>query len=90
MCSLNSCDTLPHLEIPKSGEYVVYTTNKEGKRFDKNNGRMKNVFSEETNTLKIEEEDTLQEILGFGGAFTDAAGININSLTDDLQEQLMK
>ena len=34
--------------------------------------------------------DTLQSILGFGGAFTDAATINIHSLSDGARTNLMK
>ena len=31
----------------------------------------------------MDETQNFQEILGFGGAFTDAAGININSMEDE-------
>ncbi len=33
---------------------------------------------------------TMQSIIGFGGAFTDAAGINLASLDNATQEQLMQ
>lgn len=36
------------------------------------------------------EHLTSQDILGFGGAFTDAAGINIKSLSNGTQYLLMK
>ena len=31
----------------------------------------------------LDETKTFQEILGFGGAFTDSAGINIHSMNDE-------
>jgi O-glycosyl hydrolase len=33
---------------------------------------------------------TYQRILGFGGAFTDAAGINIDSLALQVKQNLMR
>lgn len=39
--------------------------------------------------VEVNNSQIYQFILGFGGAFTDAAGINIKSLPVNLQEQLM-
>ncbi|XP_064474559.1 lysosomal acid glucosylceramidase-like isoform X3 [Ornithodoros turicata] len=46
----------------------------------------------ETNpvVLKINATHTYQEILGFGGAFTDAFGINIKSLPSRMQDDLLR
>lgn len=44
----------------------------------------------ETKEILINQDVTYQSILGFGGAFTDAAGINIKSLNKDLQNKLMR
>lgn len=38
---------------------------------------------------EINNSQIYQFILGFGGAFTDSAGINIKSLPVNLQKQLM-
>ena len=38
----------------------------------------------------VNKTETYQEIIGFGGAFTDAAGINIASLSKGAQENLLK
>ncbi|XP_060062556.1 lysosomal acid glucosylceramidase-like isoform X1 [Ylistrum balloti] len=40
--------------------------------------------------LKLNSNVTYQKIIGFGGAFTDAAGINILNLTALTQEKLLK
>lgn len=39
--------------------------------------------------LEINRSKTRQRIIGFGGAFTDAAGINIASLPEGAQKNLM-
>ncbi|XP_023235434.1 putative glucosylceramidase 4 [Centruroides sculpturatus] len=40
--------------------------------------------------ISIDRTKRYQEILGFGGAFTDAAGINILSLPEQLQDQILR
>ncbi|KAL7633256.1 UNVERIFIED_CONTAM: hypothetical protein RMT77_016361 [Armadillidium vulgare] len=41
-------------------------------------------------SIYVNPDDRRQEIIGFGGAFTDAASINIKSLTQEAQNNLMK
>ena len=38
----------------------------------------------------METEETYQKIIGFGGAFTDAAGLNILSLPPELQDTVLR
>ena len=45
---------------------------------DENNGRTTEIYD-----YILDETQTYQEILGFGGAFTDSSGININMMNDD-------
>lgn len=40
--------------------------------------------------MKIDGRIRFQTIIGFGGAFTDAAGININSLSESTQANLLQ
>ncbi|CAN0470097.1 unnamed protein product, partial [Ectocarpus sp. 12 AP-2014] len=40
-------------------------------------------------TVVVESDEKLQEMIGFGGAFTDAATINFFKLPEDVQEQVM-
>lgn len=49
-----------------------------------------NLFTNPTTTITIDRDATQQEILGFGGAFTDATGINIQKLTEDVQIKLLE
>lgn len=41
-------------------------------------------------TAELDTSTTYQEILGFGGAFTDSTGINLNSLRKETQNLLMR
>lgn len=40
--------------------------------------------------LDIDTSRKYQTVLGFGGAFTDSAGINIRNLSEATQDQLMR
>lgn len=40
--------------------------------------------------IVVNTSNTFQEILGYGGAFTDSAGINLNSLSEATRTQLLK
>ncbi|CAN0493139.1 unnamed protein product, partial [Ectocarpus sp. 12 AP-2014] len=40
-------------------------------------------------TVVVESDEKLQEMIGFGGAFTDATTINFFKLPEDVQEQVM-
>ncbi len=45
---------------------------------------------EERLILSVDRRQRFQEVLGWGGAFTDAAGINIASLSEGAQENLLR
>ena len=40
--------------------------------------------------IVVNVSSTFQHIFGYGGAFTDAAGINLNSLSEGARIQLLK
>ncbi|CAH0551326.1 unnamed protein product [Brassicogethes aeneus] len=92
VCNKSTCHSVPPLQKPKKGQYVIYTSNKEGLRLHKGVGNLvaSSTNYKEKNVLKIDEDVLLQEMKGFGGAFTDANGINLASLTKDMQEKLIK
>ncbi|CAK8677307.1 unnamed protein product [Clavelina lepadiformis] len=90
VCNSTYCDVVPTIPTLNSGEAVSYTSSKAGKRFEK----MEHSFQSESNTspvsFSINSSTRYQTLKGFGGAFTDAAGINIFSLPTDAQEHLMR
>lgn len=40
--------------------------------------------------IVVNEKQKFQKIFGFGGAFTDASGINLNSLSEKTREALIR
>lgn len=94
VCNETFCDFLqPHEPIKKqNAEAVIYRSSRSGDRFKKSAIQLKKV----SNTISAAEKvtfnfsETYQKIDGFGGAFTDAAGINIASLPTGAQENLIR
>lgn len=87
VCNATYCDTVePNLPL-KSG-YAVYTSTKDGQRLDKTQGKFE--FSATSKfVFTINKNVKYQTMIGFGGAFTDAAGINIASLSSAAQDYLL-
>ena len=67
--------------------YDSYTTTLDGKRFDYFDGTIE--LSPDIPDFAEIGNETFQEIIGFGGAFTDAATINIKSLSKGAQQNLI-
>nr|XP_015837066.1 PREDICTED: glucosylceramidase-like [Tribolium castaneum] len=91
VCNSEHCDTLPKLEKTEEGQFRVYTSNKDGQRFQQKSG----VFSKKgklfsKNKITIDRSKQYQEIEGFGGAFSDSVGINIASLDENVQKFLLQ
>ena len=47
-------------------------------------------LAEAAATIQVDTTQQYQSMLGFGGAFTDAAGINIATLSEDSQDTLIR
>ncbi|XP_072389163.1 lysosomal acid glucosylceramidase-like [Diabrotica undecimpunctata] len=89
VCNSDSCHMLESIETLPTGNYVKYTTNQAGLRFVKEKGVLESKINNAENLIEIGTQ-TYQEIVGFGGAFTDATGINIRSLSEDLQDLILR
>ncbi|KAJ8910784.1 hypothetical protein NQ315_015125 [Exocentrus adspersus] len=89
VCNTDHCDTVTPVEQESEGNYIIYTSNKAGLRFNIGRGTFtqNNLTAE---TINIDQNTTYQEILGWGGAFTDATGININSLSSETRTRLLR
>ncbi|KAH9396804.1 hypothetical protein TYRP_003102 [Tyrophagus putrescentiae] len=100
----NDLQLKPPLENLKKSPGVVsaYVSSKKGARFSHLQLQFKNgqnnlksqspttTAQHNVTTIEINQTITYQRIIAFGGAFTDSAGINIASLPDQLQRQLIK
>ncbi|PZC83610.1 hypothetical protein B5X24_HaOG207593 [Helicoverpa armigera] len=83
VCTAAYCDTVTRT-VPLSGSYVSYISSEAGLRFHKTIGKLYKHEKDETTeaTIEIDVTTKYQSIEGFGGAVTDAAGINWQNLTD--------
>lgn len=93
VCNATYCDGLANndLEVPENGSAYWYVSNKAGLRLRKSKVKFGSRDSDPSNiTLNIDSTKGYQKILGFGGAFTDSAGINIKMLSPSTQDQLIR
>ncbi|XP_048525973.1 lysosomal acid glucosylceramidase-like [Dendroctonus ponderosae] len=91
VCNSSYCDSVPSLASLASGQYQLYETSKTNLGFTSTTGSFANSTSEADATVTISNlTETYQTILGFGGAFTDATGINLNILTNASREFLIQ
>ncbi|GMR50744.1 hypothetical protein PMAYCL1PPCAC_20939, partial [Pristionchus mayeri] len=91
VCNSTYCD---EYEEPRNhpGTAVIYSSSESADRMVMRTAR---VSKRRRNTgvqgrIELNTRVTYQEIIGFGGAFTDAAGINIASLSETTRERLMQ
>ncbi|TMW62437.1 hypothetical protein Poli38472_005055 [Pythium oligandrum] len=90
VCTEASCDTVSnaYLTTP-AAQLSVYTTSKAGDRLAPSTVAI-NTTKPTTSDFIIEPTVTYQKMIGFGGAFTDAAAINIYKLkTTSLQQKVL-
>lgn len=93
VCNSSHCDILPPIHLPQSGKALIVTSSKAGLRWKVSTGR----FSQHGNEIlpsdveiEVNSKMRYQRIIGFGGAFTDASGLNILSLPEPMQEMILK
>lgn len=94
VCDSTFCDFLGTVVPEKRGEITSYESNKRGSRFSKTSINFQDSSFHhnisEVVSVVIDPSKTYQTVLGFGGAFTDSTGININALPERLQDDLIK
>ncbi|KZC06830.1 Glucosylceramidase, partial [Dufourea novaeangliae] len=95
VCNATHCDeTLDNdPKVPPEGNFYWYVSTKTGLRLNMTEGQ----FSENRRspfassvTLTVNSTKKYQTIFGFGGAFTDSAGIQISKLSKPTQDQLIR
>lgn len=101
VCNSTYCDEVPALGTLGSNQAAVYTSSQSGKRMERTTMNFKisgskelggiTIGSLDTNkiTIKVNENVKNQTIFGFGGAFTDASGINMKRLSKGARDNLI-
>ncbi|VDN59158.1 unnamed protein product [Dracunculus medinensis] len=94
VCNATYCDEIDEINDLKPFEAIIYESSESGKRFQKTTTGFTN-YSKYANKsqqrrIVVNEKQKFQKIFGFGGAFTDASGINLNSLSEKTREALIR
>ncbi|XP_008555889.1 lysosomal acid glucosylceramidase [Microplitis demolitor] len=88
VCNSTYCDFVT-VQIPQDGQFRVYESSKSGQRLETKLYDFDKIIKSNIK-LYLNFEKKYQTIHGFGGAFTDSSGININTLSDSTKEQLLQ
>ena len=92
-CDKTNCDGLEFDWPSERGEARLVETTKSGRRFRSTTLNFSKDFeADESSSISVIGVDLAREqqtIIGFGGAFTDAAAININSLSKPVRDKLL-
>ena len=89
-CNATYCDTYGRVdELIKPESALVVTSDKESKRLDVQYADF--ITNDDLNRIEfiLDETKTYQEILGFGGAFTDSAAVNMYDMDAETIENIM-
>ncbi|XP_046683565.1 lysosomal acid glucosylceramidase-like isoform X3 [Homalodisca vitripennis] len=94
VCNSTYCDTVARPPPLGRDQYYQYTTSQDSPGFTKTTGYFSNVtngeYDNNTVLFTVNANIVHQEIIGFGGSFTDSAGIAVNSLSDEAKERLIE
>ncbi|CAH0546229.1 unnamed protein product [Brassicogethes aeneus] len=89
VCDSSKCDTVPEIDV-STGKFQMFSTSSNKMGFTASSGTLKP--SSNTNfgyKIDLQNSSVKQKVIGFGGAFTDSSGINIKSLPEGAQKNLL-
>ncbi|KAG7237692.1 hypothetical protein INR49_032138 [Caranx melampygus] len=89
-CNATYCDSVGSVTLPPRGQYSSYLSSMAGSRLERGQGQVQVNSTGAGLRLTIVPYQKYQKIRGFGGAMTDAAAINILSLSAGAQDQLLR
>ncbi|XP_032094231.1 lysosomal acid glucosylceramidase-like [Thamnophis elegans] len=92
VCNATFCDTVDPLSLPDVGNFVKYTTSREGQRLERSEGQIVDTSSGTSGGIFYTYNPSVQHqyVKGFGGALTDSAAINILRLSYGAQNHLLR
>ncbi|PSN38554.1 Glucosylceramidase [Blattella germanica] len=90
VCNATYCDTLTSASDIPDGQVFAYVSNKAGQRFERSILKFVPEAGSVDAQFSVDRSTVYQEMFGIGGAMTDAAGINIASLSQDAQDNLLR
>ncbi|XP_037793412.1 putative glucosylceramidase 3 [Penaeus monodon] len=90
VCNATYCDEMGDVAFPDSGFFTVITSSRDGLRFSPETMAMQDAPAAGSVVVRMDHNKEFQTMMGFGGAFTDSAGLNIVKLSEAAQENVMK
>ncbi|OAD60320.1 Glucosylceramidase, partial [Eufriesea mexicana] len=92
VCNATYCDDTPDNDpkVLANGTVYWYVSSEEGLRMQMSSAHIGSCSDSNSVVLNINTAEKYQTILGYGAAFTDSAGIHISSLSQPVQEQLLR
>ena len=92
VCNATLCDDLDPIKKTAKGVVTVFQSSRDGDRFKQIQMKFGDKVGKanKAQTIVIDRPKTYQKIVGFGGAFTDSAGINVKALPDKLQQRIIE
>ncbi|XP_061530176.1 lysosomal acid glucosylceramidase isoform X1 [Phycodurus eques] len=89
-CNSTYCDTVGVVSVPPLGHHISYLSSMSGNRLEENRGPVRANSTGAGLRLTLLPFKKYQKMRGFGGAMTDAAALNILSLSAGAQDQLLR
>lgn len=89
VCNSTYCDNVSSIGQIDTDEYEIYRTSQKTLGFHKSGGKFEIDNAPSGNIIRVNIAEKYQSIIGFGGTFTDATGININELPTQAQTNLL-
>ncbi|XP_007525464.1 lysosomal acid glucosylceramidase isoform X1 [Erinaceus europaeus] len=90
VCNATYCDSLDPLTLPAHGTFSRYESTRSGRRMELSKGHFQADYSGTGLLLTLQPDEKFQKIKGFGGAMTDAAGLNILGLSPTARDLLLR
>ncbi|KAM3824816.1 lysosomal acid glucosylceramidase-like [Vipera latastei] len=91
VCNATYCDTVEPVSLPDVGNFIKYTTSRDGQRLERSQGQIDASPGASAGILYAYNPSVqYQYIKGFGGSLTDSAAINILNLSYAAQNHLLR
>ncbi|XP_062848589.1 lysosomal acid glucosylceramidase [Trichomycterus rosablanca] len=89
-CNATHCDSVGRVSLPAVGQFLSFLSSRAGSRLQREQGQVQRNSTGAALRLTLVPTEKYQHIKGFGAAVTDAASMNILSLSAKAQDQLLR
>ncbi|XP_060777704.1 lysosomal acid glucosylceramidase isoform X3 [Neoarius graeffei] len=89
-CNATYCDSVGHVNLPAVGHFLSFLSSRAGTRLQRQQGQVQKNSTGAALRITLVPTEKYQHVKGFGGAMTDAAAMNILSLSTRSQDQLLR